>query len=422
MYKAIVTTIKTRPHPNADRIQLGIACGYQVIIGLEVKNGNLGVYFPCDGQLSHEMCMKNSLYNKNPETGESMGGYFDKNRRVRAQIFRGEKSEGFWIPVSFFEWTGVTLKEGMEFDSLNGINICNKYFPPATQNAIANNKIKKTKSVRYSTNMFYQHFDTAQLRFNLNLIPKGALIILSEKLHGTSGRTGYVLTEKNIKPWQYKINKLFRKYIFKPKPIWMKLTGSRRVTFFPDQSKDFYYKTNFRETISNDLSLRKGETLYYEIVGFTDSGSSIMETHTVHDKNLIKRYGKDMTYSYGVPLGAVKPWRIFVYRITQTNEEGHSVDLSHSQMLSRVKELGLESVPVLDTFIHDGNPENLLEQVKKYADGPSTLDQSHIREGVAIRVEHENMHKIFKYKGFHFCELEGIRKNDDTYVDLEDIS
>lgn len=39
-----------------------------------------------------------------------------------------------------------------------------------------------------------------------------------------------------------------------------------------------------------------------------------------------------------------------------------------------------------------------------------------------MRVEDENMFDIFKYKGFDFCHLEGIKKNDDTWVDLEEIS
>lgn len=51
-YNAIITTITTKPHPNADRIQLGLVLGNQVIVGLNVKDGDRGVYFPPDGIIS----------------------------------------------------------------------------------------------------------------------------------------------------------------------------------------------------------------------------------------------------------------------------------------------------------------------------------------------------------------------------------
>src|SRR5688572_8565759 len=90
MYEAIVARVKTRPHPNADRVQLGDVLGYQVVVCLDTQDGELGVFFPVDGQLSHEFCLANRLYVKHPDTGEPMGGYFDAKRRVRAQRFRGE--------------------------------------------------------------------------------------------------------------------------------------------------------------------------------------------------------------------------------------------------------------------------------------------------------------------------------------------
>ena len=123
MYKAIITPIvNIRNHPNGDYINLGTASGYQVIIGKDTKEGVLGVFFPTDGQLSHEMCVNNSLYSTNPKTGKKMGGFFGKNRKVRAQRFRGEISEGFWMPLSGLIWTGIDLsklEKDYEFTELN---------------------------------------------------------------------------------------------------------------------------------------------------------------------------------------------------------------------------------------------------------------------------------------------------------------
>ena len=55
-YTAIITRIKTRPHSNADRLQLGTCLGNQVVVGLDTKDGELGIYFSTDGQLSERMC------------------------------------------------------------------------------------------------------------------------------------------------------------------------------------------------------------------------------------------------------------------------------------------------------------------------------------------------------------------------------
>jgi hypothetical protein len=83
----------------------------------------------------------------------------------------------------------------------------------------------------------------------------------------------------------------------------------------------------------------------------------------------------------------------------------------------------LQTVPLLaGPIIYDGNRENLLSLLKKFSDGPDPLDKDHIREGVVLRVEHENLFENFKYKGFSFCMLEGLRANDDGFVDEEDIN
>lgn len=426
-YKAKVCHISTRPHPNADRVQLGVASGYQVVVGLETESGQLGVYFPCDGQLSHEMCMANNLYRKDPKTGEPMGGYFEENRRVRAQPFRGQKSEGFWVPLTYLRWTGVdlsTLEAGDEFDALNGKEVCRKYVSEATKRAMERAQKQGQKKKKKEIPMFKKHFDTPKLRYTASAIPEGAVLHITEKLHGTSGRTGYVQVEDDLPAIKRAINNFFRKEIFRPKREWRKVSGSRRVTYDPDQSVDqgFYSGMEFRFEIHERLRLKKGETLYYEIVGFTDKKTPIMASHKITDKALKKKYGDEMVYRYGTDRDQAVPYDIYVYRITQTNEDGDSVDLSWPQVMRRCNELGLRHVPHYDTLVYDGDEDSFLELVEQYSQGSSKLDSTHIREGVCITVDHHLMGGTHKYKGFWFCELEGIAKNSDEYVDLEDIS
>ena len=40
-YAAIVTRIKTKPHPNADKLLLGEVHGHQVVVGLDTEDNEL---------------------------------------------------------------------------------------------------------------------------------------------------------------------------------------------------------------------------------------------------------------------------------------------------------------------------------------------------------------------------------------------
>ena len=189
MYKAIVTRLKdVRPHPNADRVQLATCHENQVVVGLDNKEDELGVYFSSDGQLSHEFCYNNDLYrdallNKHPE---EKPGMFDNNRRVRTQKFRGEISDGFWVPLHYFSFIGEYTdlnSEGFEFNEWKGIPICSKYINFATSEVAHENKEKKTKTAKKSI-MFKEHFDTGHVGPNLHRFGKGQYIIITEKVHG----------------------------------------------------------------------------------------------------------------------------------------------------------------------------------------------------------------------------------------------
>lgn len=466
-YEALVCRLQNvRKHSNADRVKLANVSGYQVIVGLNAKDGDLGVFFGPDGKLSREHLLNNNLYQVHPDTGKKIGGYFGKNGRVKAQKFRGEISEGFWQEVSAFAWCNdKLLKEGDTFIELNGHKICEKYYTPATirmmnkqsnklklkgvyrrfQKApwyrksylvfwvlymILKEKLGITEKKNYSN--FAEHYDTKQLRDYVNSIPEESLIYISEKCHGTSGRTGYVFVTTTLTGFLGWFVSKFKK------PEWQYLSGTRRTVMKESKPDGWYVGTDFRKDIHKIIAssgLHKGETLYYEIVGYTDTGGSIMGKLGLEDKidkdgkitdlsKLRKLFGENVTFSYGCNAnenGYPHQYNILVYRITITNEDGNVTELSWEQVEARCDRLGLQTVPVLKKMFYS-NPESLLNNCKLLADGKSTLDTRHIREGVVVRIEDKDMTIAVKYKGFHFCTLENIRKNDDEYVDFEEIS
>ena len=429
MYKATVLRIKNvRPHPNADRVQLATCHGNQVVVGLDVEEGHMGVYFPCDGQLSHEFCHANNLYriadlNKFPK---EKGGMFDANRRVRAQKFRGEISDGFWVPLhqfGFIQVSGLDV-EGFEFDEWCGVHICNKYINPNTIVASQQNKNKKEKAAKTSV-MFKEHFDTEHFGKYLHEFNTNEQIVITEKLHGTSGRVAHVLIDREL-TWKDKLAKFFGIKVVEQD--WGYLNGTRRVVL-EETSGTQYHDPTIREIAFDKFkgNLRKGETVYFEIVGFETSGASIMPSVDVtklNDSAFLKRYGNLMYYSYGC---APRTCEIYVYRITITNEDGQSVDLCWNDVKSRCNEIGVKHVPEIVSMSINHLSEDdrdrqdeLLKIVDDYAQGDSLLDNRHIKEGVCARIDHYGIKpKVYKHKSFNFKVLEGIIK-DSGVVDSEE--
>jgi len=362
---ATICKIKVKKHPNADRIQLGECLGHQVIVGLDVKDGDLGVYFPTDCQLSDEYCVENKLYKKD-------GGYFDHKRRVRAQKFRGEVSDGYWAPLESLTYTGKTFRDGEAFNVIGTHKICGKYFTAATLRQRKSQKLSKG-----STLMFKKHKDTAQYRLNQDKIH--GHVITTLKLHGTSGRVGRVKRELkwwerlfNIDPWHY-------------------LIGSRNIIV---GHRGFRYRT----ALPFLNKLNKGETVYFEIVGY-DNEKPIMGAVK---NNEFPEYAPKVIYNYGLPVGAFEN---YVYRITMTNEDGHVVEYDWEAVKRRCKELNVKHVPECEE-INEFDPIGL----------------NHPQEGLVYRVENEHGVHFYKDKGFKFKVLEGIIKSSDTYIDMEEVS
>lgn len=432
MYKAVVARIFTRELPGSDRIQLGTCLGYQVIVGKDVQDGTLGIFFEQGGQLSGEFATTNDLLRRKDEEGNPAGGYFEPNRRVKAIKMRGARSDGFFAVLPMFDYTGYDmsqLKEGDQFDELNGHAICNKYFTPATRRSMRSGRSNN----RAETPMFARHIETEAFLRGVNQIPQGAVIYITEKVHGTSFRYGNVLEPYKPLYWKNRFINWLNNLIGGD-PInhedWVHLNGSRNVILERrgDDETGFYGKEAFRYMATSKITLHKGEVIYGEIVGYTDTGAPIMspqDTSILKDKKAEKMFGKQIVYKYGcIP----HTWDVYIYRITQVNEDGNVTELSWPQVLGRCKELGLKPVPFIDKgFIYDGRAEWLLSYVDAIVNGAdgqqvreSTVDSTHPMEGVVVRYESEHGTGWLKHKSFVFGYLEGYLKEKDDYVDTEE--
>ena len=399
----------------------------------------MGVYFPTDGQLSMEFCKANNLLRLYDEEGHSIpgGGYMDpKKRNVSAIRLRGEKSDGLFLPLTCLEPFGdiSDLKVG-PITVFNGHEICRKYIPPVKDPAQFDKKSRTRKKKTPIAPLFMEHIDTAQLAYNLDAFKPKDEIEITLKMHGTSQRTGYLPTFQKHK------RTLMDKILRRPgTPVydWGYVSGTRR-TVLENYEGGFYGNDKFREEHHKAFEgkLWKGETVYYEIVGFLTDGRPIMascDNKKLQDKDFIKQYGKTTTFSYGCePHGAVQS-DVYVYRMTMTNEDGNVIEYTPDFMRYRCEQMGVKAVPVFEKFTigdirtcpndemetYITSPEDVIKIAEEYYDGPDPIGKTHVREGVVVRVLNRPTFTAFKHKNFSFKVLENIIKLEAEAPDMEE--
>lgn len=459
----VIKVEKLRKHPNADRLQLLEVFGTETCVGLDVSVGDLGVYFPTDGQLSEEFCTVHDLVRRKDEHGNDAGGFLEPGKRnIKAIRLRGERSDGFYMPIKCLEYTGADLADftpGTQITIVNGKEICKKYIPRSNKGSNGGtskgNKARKHK-VPF-TPLFAEHADTEQLAYNLAAFRPGDEIEITLKMHGTSGRTAYLPVLKG-----YKRN-LLDWILRKPgKPIYEYgyATGTRR-TVLEDFDGGFYGSNAFREVHARKFEgkLWAGETVYYELVGYTETGVPIMPSANnkkLNDKEFIKQYGETTDFSYGCdPAGydkdkwcdeerfSEKPQSdLYVYRMTMTNKDGEVVEYTPDFMRYRCEQIGVKTVPVFSkVFVRedavlahntDGSclggklikgtsfGEGVREIAEHFYDGPDPIGKTHVREGVVVRIINRPKFCAYKHKNYSFKVLEGLIKSEAEAPDMEE--
>ena len=480
MYKAYVTILtNVRKHPNADRLLLADCFGNTVCVSTDYSENQLGVYFPTDGQLSVEFAEKNNLVRKKDDAGNNIGGYMDPDKRnVTAIRLRGEKSDGLFLPISCLNYcyahgdASIELRAGDVIDGLvNGHEICCKYIPRSNARRGHVTEGNKTRKKKVATApLFKEHVDTEQLAYNLGAFKPGDYIEITLKMHGTSQRTAHMpVLHGYTDTWPCRVGNALRHIMRKMgcyhgedkhdgEPIYDYgyVSGTRR-TVLEDYDGGYYGSNEFREQHSKmfEGKLWKGETVYYEVVGFTTSGAPIMSSANnskLQDKEFIKQYGKETVFSYGCkPVVSIDcddlQSDIYVYRMTMTNEDGEVVEYTPDFMRYRCEQMAVKTVPVFwrgfipeveDRIYVDRNEngecdegetvyvkpvdagEWVMKMAEQFYDGPDPVGKTHVREGVVVRIINRPKFAAYKHKNFSFKVLEGIAKVEAEAPDMEE--
>lgn len=434
-YLAKIVEIKTvRNHPNADRLQLTTIDGNTVVLGMGTNIGDVGIYFPVECQINSGYLGNNNLFrekslNNNPK---ATPGFFEENCRVRAVKLRGEKSMGFWMPISSLNHL-LPLTEGIEFDwgvgeEFDTITIGNidvllvkKYIPKKTQTSGlgGSNKARQPKTSKIVDNQFRFHIDTAQLGKNIHRIQPTSVIQITKKLHGTSGISAKILCNRKAN-WLEKLT-LWISSLFgvegRVPPEYDYIYSSRKVIKNDDLNKknNHYYDVDIWGIADQRLRpyITDGMTLYYEIVGYLPNGGFIQ---------------KD--YDYGCNPGE---FEIYIYRITVTTSDGKVHEYGSQQVKSWCEKVGLKSVPevyygrAIEWCPMQGNEtvESYQQELLKFLqeaflEKDCTMCKNKVPdEGIVLRIEDSQI-DVYKLKSFAFMERE-TKELDKGEENIEDI-
>jgi len=428
---SIVKLTNVRRHNGADRLQCVSLFGNNVITGLTAKDDDLYCYFPLECAISVDFLkFTNSFREKTSNTDTNVAGFFEYHGRVRAVKLRGERSEGYIVPVSELERFAkeilgkdlvITDKHvGSDFDLLFDHVFCKKYIPKGTYQGDAAGKKTRGNVKRYASKLvekqFAFHPSTEQLKRNMHKVQPDDYVAITEKYHGTSFVVSNVIIKKNL-TWKDRIAKFFKVNVVDTEygMLYSSRSVIKNVSLDNDKENNHFYDSDVWKIVADKLypSLKHGYSFYGEIVGYTPTGKMIQSD-----------------YDYGCPVGSLD---YIVYRMTYTNVIGDVHELSHHQMIDYCDKFGIKT-PLVHFYgkIKDLYPqvsvnehwhENVLahlinDYLEKDCIFCNTVPNTPA-EGVIMRVDKPNAWEVYKLKSFRFLEKES-KFLDQGVIDLEE--
>ena len=418
------------PHPNADRMKIAQVGGYKVCVGIDEPAGRY-IYFPVNSEINPNLLSYCNLYRhteKNANTEKA--GFFNDNGRVTAIKLRGFPSEGFLLPYEQLEnFIADTLnlklsniENNTDFDIAAEGNkefwICKKYIVVHHISQGQSNSNKRQKKVarfnKVIDTQFHFHYDTVRIQNDKWAIIPNDLISITEKIHGTSGISAYILCKK--KPSL--INKI-KSWFGSPNIEYDYLYSSRSVIKNATEITNLggYYGCDIWAEADKIIRphLQKGMTIYYEIVGFLPTGRYIQKNYD---------YGC-VPPEAGEPFTHEKHFKVRVYRITMTNVDGYVHEFSAKEVQEWCKANNL--IPVTEYFygyakdlynipIDDNWTDTFWDTMandKNFymeCDSPSCINKV-AHEGLVIKKE-DMISRAWKLKCFYF--LNGEQKELDA--------
>ena len=352
------------PIEGADKIFRTVVNGFDIVVGKDVKEGDIVVYVPvetalCDGFLSSNNLYEIGEWQSNANASEvgillakvaelkgegkfdeaeivykeakSLVGYFNKRNRVRIVTLKGVSSNGFIASIGSLinydskladvDWESLI---NTQFNYIDDEEFCHKYVPVIKEHDTRNSqknfnkKMKKIKRFdKLIEGQFAYHYDTIRLdmvNFEKNFKPED-IVTLSVKVHGTSVILGNILINRKLSTWE-KFKKFFGFNVQLTE--YGNIYSSRSVIknrYINENKGADFYDVDIWGCVNRDFSpyIRNGLTVYGEIVGYLEGSDKMIQ--------------KD--HDYGCKPGR---WKFMPYRITETDILGNKKEWNVSEV------------------------------------------------------------------------------------------
>jgi RNA ligase (TIGR02306 family) len=335
----VVAVEHVEKHPNADRLDIARFAGWSIVTQRGAfASGDRAVYFPIDSILPSELELE--LFP--PESKIKLS-----KSRIKTIKIRGAISQGMLVPATD---ASIVSRCGQVFigDDITDKLGVTKYEPPVEQTPLRMGVAKARKKHPF----FPEYAKIPHFKNYPDLFEEGEQVVVTEKIHGTNFRAGWVPTQTDT--WWKKIKKFFGKL-----PEWEFVFGSHHVSIAEKgYSNGFYPKNVYEEAVENYGLRHKipvGFVIYGEIYGS----------------------GIQSGYSYGLP---AEEHRLAIFDVLVTSERGQQVYLDWEGVEHFSKATMLPLVPV----IYKGSYKP--EVIEQWVQGESVLSPTQkVREGCVIK-------------------------------------
>ncbi len=334
-------------HPNAERLELAVVKGWNCVVQKgRYKPGDLCIYIPIDSVLPADVECK--LFP--PDSKVKLNG-----SRVRTIKLRGAISQGLIVDPQAL---GISkVKAGDDYAAKLGII---KYEPPVSLSPQSNAQPASKKQCNPN---FRKYTSLENAKNYPEVFQAGEQVCVTEKIHGTNFRAGYV---------PFHADTLWKKLkvLLRVAPKYEFVYGSHNVQL---QSKflwkGFYDKNVYAEAVQGyrlPEILKPGEVLYGEVYGD----------------------GVQKGYTYGCRTGERK---LIAFDLMK---DGHWLDTIAFEKWADERQL--PRVPVLYRGPFD------LQKIRSLTIGDSLLSATQkVREGVVVKPIQETMtyigRKVLKF-------------------------
>lgn len=333
--------------------------GNSVIVDKGVTVNSIILYFPTGSVICERFLKSNSLYNIDnyklnatstkvdeqlylydnaisssdkdvyKQNALSYCGIFNKDGRVIDMKIHNTYSIGFAIPIhslvvmdSVFSVVDWECLVGMKFDVANGERICWKYTNPCKIEYSINKKRLFSNKISIIEDQFRLPYKTFNFSDAITTISPYDVVDVTVKFDGVGCCVSNVLVNKEPNIFQ-KIKKLFG-FTFKEKEYHVIYSSNKTIK--NPEINQYVIKSEYDKDIYKPVYdlfknvLRKGQSVYGEIVGYVDGTSEQIKSH------------KDY---FCVP----GEWKFMVYRVTETDHNGNVTEYSIDKVIDFVNEL-----------------------------------------------------------------------------------